>query len=162
MMNASQSGGPPAAQAPVPQIDDRELKRLYDYWVERRGNRLMPARADIDPLAIGYILGHLFLFDVLPGPKFRIRLQGSELTWWIGQELTGDLLDGLPQPQLRALAQTSLADVVAVRRPTHWIGNHDLDGVRRHYETLLLPLSSDGSSVDVVIAGIRCRIGGAA
>lgn len=160
MTNPSPSG-PSAAPAPAPQIADRELRRLYDYWVERCGNRRLPARADIDPLEIGYILGHLLLFDVLPGPKFRVRLQGSELTWWIGQELTGDLIDGLPQPQLRALAQASLADVVNIRRPTHWVGDHVLDGVRRHYETLLLPLSSDGASIDVVIAAIRCRSDGA-
>jgi len=161
-MTSSQANGPPVGPAPVAQIADRDLKRLHDYWMERRRDRSMPARADIDPLEIGYILGHLFLFDVLPGPKFRIRLQGSELTWWVGQELTGDLLDALPQPQLRTLAQASLAGVAALRRPSHWIGNHDLDGVRRHYEALLLPLSSDGTSVDVVIAGIRCRIGEAA
>lgn len=159
-MNAGEIGGPSALHAPASQIADRDLRRLYDYWAEQRGDRSMPARADIDPLAIGYILGHLFLFDVLPGPRFRVRLQGSELTWWVGRELTGGLLDALPQPDLRSLAQTSLADVVAARNPTHWIGNHDLDGVRRHYEALLLPLSSGGERVDVVVAGIRCRAGG--
>ena len=156
-MNASKRGGRPARHASGLQIEDRELKRLHDYWTKQRGDRSMPARADIDPLAIGYILGHLMLFDVLPGPGFRIRLQGSELTWWVGRELTGVLLDALPQPDLRSLAQASLEKVVATRAPTHWIGDHDLDGVWRHYEALLLPLSGDGASVDVIIAAIRCR-----
>jgi hypothetical protein len=160
-MNAGDLGGPSAMHAAAAAIADRELRRLYEYWAERRGERVMPARSDIDALEIGYILGHLFLFDVLPGPRFRIRLQGSELTWWVGRELTGYLLDALPQPELRALAQTSLAGIVAACRPSHWIGDQDLDGVRRHYEALLLPLSSDGDCVDVVLAGIRCRSGGA-
>ncbi len=119
----------------------------------------MPSRPNIDPLGMGFILGYLFLFDVLQGPRFRIRLQGSEHTWWVGQELTGHQLDALTQPELRAHAFARLAAVVATRRPLHWIGDHGLDGVRRHYEALLLPLSSSGEGVDVVLAGIRCCSG---
>jgi hypothetical protein len=152
------AGSSSGLQTPGPQIVDRDLKRLYDYWLEKRGARAMPGRPDIDPVGFGFLLGHLILFDVLPGPQFRIRVQGSELTWWLARELTGEFLDVLEQPELRALAQTSLTNVVVTRRPLHWIGNHDLDGVRRHYEALLLPLSS-GGGVDMVLAAIRCRTG---
>ena len=82
-------------------VADRRLIRLYQYWLQKRGARSMPSRADIDPLDMRFILGHLMLIDVRhPGPEFRIRLQGSELTWWIGQELTGTNLE-FPAP-LRA------------------------------------------------------------
>jgi hypothetical protein len=151
----------PTERAFAARIEDRELRRLYEYWTERRGTRTMPARADIDPRALGYVLGHFALFDVLPARRFRVRLQGSELTWWVRQELTNLPLDTLAQPELRSLAQTSLEAVVAARAPSHWIGDHDLDEVWRHYEALLLPLASDGETVDVVLAAIRCRIPGA-
>jgi hypothetical protein len=159
-MDPQANDEPSEARAVASQVEDRDLRRLYDYWEERRGDRAMPSRPKIDALSIPYILGHIALFDVLPGPRFKVRLQGSELSWWVRQELTGAPLEALAQPELCGLAQNRLGAVVAKRTPTHWIGDHDLDGVWRHYEALLLPLSSDGENVDVVLAAIRCRVTG--
>ena len=137
---------------------DPLIKRLYLYWQGKCGARSMPARADIDPLEMRSMLGYLMLLDVLPVPqRFRVRLQGTELMWWIGRELTGLTLDALPASELVAFAGRCLADVVASGAPYHWIGRHVLDDVMRRYEALILPLSSDGSTVDMLLVGVRCR-----
>ncbi len=141
-------------------VSDRRLIRLHHYWLEKRGPRHMPSRADIDPLDMRFILGHLLLIDVRqPGPEFRIRLQGSELTWWIGQELTGTTLVNPPHSDLEALAWRQFLRVVESKEPLGWTGNESLDGIRRHYQAVILPLSSEGTYVDLLITAVRCGNG---
>jgi hypothetical protein len=57
---------------------DADLRRLYEFWKERRGTRMAPARAEFDPLALRYVLGNLLLVDVLRDPlRFRYVLCGT-------------------------------------------------------------------------------------
>ena len=171
MPNARSAGGRAVERAPrkrrpspgqpksvTPKMVDPLIKRLYLYWQDKSGGRAMPARADLDPLEMRSMLGYLMLIDVVPGPlRFRVRLQGTELLWWVGRELTGLTLAALPRNELVTFAERCLSDVVATGAPYHWIGRHDLDGVLRRYEALILPLASDGSRVDMLLAGVRCR-----
>jgi hypothetical protein len=148
------------AEDRAPPVTDRRLIRLYQYWLAQRGARRMPSRADIDPVEMRFILGYLMLIDVSqPGPEFRIRLQGSELSWWIGQELTGMNLSDVRTLDLEALARRQFEHVVANATPLGWIGNDSIDGIRRHYQAIILPLSSEGTFVDLLIAAIRCGNG---
>ena len=39
-------------------------RELFDYWNERRGERLAPERADIEPAAIRHVLGDTFVLEV--------------------------------------------------------------------------------------------------
>lgn len=118
----------------------------------------MPARTDIDPAALRFILGHLVLLDVLRGPlQFRIRLQGTELEWWMGGNLTGEDIDRLRTPALRVLARKCLTTTIESRVPFHQIGEEIVGDLPRRYEGLLLPLSSDGVKVNMVLAAVLCR-----
>src|SRR3546814_13744905 len=56
------------------------LQRLYAYWLERRGDRMAPARADIDPVDFRYALGWVNLAEVRPGSDhFEFRVFGTSL-----------------------------------------------------------------------------------
>jgi len=137
-------------------IVNPRLRRLYDYWCERRGERRFPARADIDPLDLSFLMGNLILVDVAPGepPGFFIRLHGTNLVQWAGYELTGKALSELPDGEFRQLATRTFTRVAKTGEPFH--GNRDrvLDGRPRRYETLVLPLSKDGERVDMLLAGL--------
>ena len=99
-------------------IVDPLLQRLYDYWQERRCSRPMPSRSDIDPVDMRFILGNLLLIDVLAGPRrFRVRLHGTNLVHRAGYEMTGKMLEQLPDAGLAALAQQCFAAAVDERRP---------------------------------------------
>ena len=37
------------------------LQRLYQYWSDKRGERGMPSRADIDPLDMRFAIGNIIL-----------------------------------------------------------------------------------------------------
>jgi hypothetical protein len=139
-------------------IVDPLLRRLYDYWNEKRGGRSMPSRAEIDPVEMRFILGSLLVVDVLREPlRFFVRLHGTELVRRSGYELSGKMLDELPQPQFRALTHRSWAKSVETRAPFHATRDRVLDGRSARYEVLILPLSKSGGDVDMLLVGIRYR-----
>src|SRR4051794_34289618 len=85
MESSRLSAASPAAPAPPPDgfaaiardvadgIRAARLQRLHPYWTERKGDRRMPARRDIDPLDFPYLLGNIMLLDVVgEPPRFRV------------------------------------------------------------------------------------------
>ncbi len=146
------------APHPEPHLADPRLHKLYTYWDRERGARSLPARTDIDPAELRFVLGHLLLLDVLRNPlQFRVRLQGTELEWWIGGSITGQTLENLPSPSLRETAYELLSATVESRAPVHRIGEEIVADLPRRYEALLLPLARDGRNVNMVLVGVLCR-----
>jgi hypothetical protein len=90
------------AGQPLP-ISHPRLQQLYAYWSAKKGQRKMPSRADIDVLDLRYVMGNMMLVDVIGGSplRFRIRLHGSHLSQRAGYELTGKMLDELPETDFR-------------------------------------------------------------
>lgn len=135
------------------------LVDLHRYWRDRCGDRAMPGRADIDPLdpALRPHLGFLVLTDVLAdgagGPeRFRFRLIGSTMTRIVGRNSTGKFLDELYSPADYAAMIVAYRSVVASRAPLRIIGT--LRHANRSWiemESLDLPLSRDGASVDMIL-----------
>jgi hypothetical protein len=132
------------------------LQRLYQYWLEKRGARSMPSRTDIDPLDIRFAIGNVILIDVLDGepPQFRIRLHGTNLAEHLRYDLTGKMLDDMPQAEYRNLSRQSFTQVAVTKQPSHAHRDLVLDNRQRRYETIVLPLSSDGDRVDVILCAV--------
>jgi hypothetical protein len=136
-------------------IQNPLLKRLYAYWETCRGSRPMPGRADIDPIEMQFILGNLFLVDVLREPlRFRMRLHGTELARRAGQDLTGKILDTLPQTDFRRHTQRAFTAVVESATPRWTLQNRVIENRTFHYESLILPLSKDGVAVEMLLIGM--------
>lgn len=137
-------------------ISHPNLQRLYEYWLARRGGRSMPSRGDLDALDMTFVIGNIILVDVIAGspPGFRIRLHGTNLVERAGYELTGKMLDELPQTEFRDLARRSFTKVVNTAQPLHAANDRIIDGKVRHYETVMLPLSDDGVAVDRLLIGL--------
>ncbi|HYL33824.1 MAG TPA: PAS domain-containing protein [Stellaceae bacterium] len=132
------------------------LRSLYRDWDTRRGGRSFPARADFDPLELRYILGNLSLVDVLRDPlRFVFRLHASTNAARLGADLTGKELAEMPtvaEPdrvrRQYELVISSRAPQVQQRQGTfansqHW-----------EFEVLVLPLSTDGESIDMLMVGM--------
>ncbi len=132
------------------------LRRLYDYWCEKRGERKMPSRADIDPVGMTFILGNLILVDVIAGTPlgFRIRLHGTNLVERVGYELSGKMLDELPQTEFRELSRLSFTKVATTGEPLHARRDRVIDDRPRRYETIILPLSADDVQVGMLLIGL--------
>jgi len=136
-------------------IWEPRLRRLYSYWLERTGSRRFPARRDIDPLDIPYILPHLMLVDVLRHPlRFSVRVHGTERARRAGYDLTGKPLDGIPNPEYRSYAIERCKGLVETKEPTLVHYARELDGRYYRYEALWLPLSEDGKRVSQLISAL--------
>jgi len=132
------------------------LKELVAYWERRRGTRLAPRRADVDPADLPAHLPNLFMVDVLDGgADFRYRLIGTAIVDGLGRDSTGKRLSELyhdrPTVLARLLERFNL--VVTERRPVFtrgqvlWLPDA---GIRR-FVSGALPLSDDGASIDTVL-----------
>jgi len=144
-----------ALTSSVVPIQDPGLARLYAYWDEKRGSREFPARADIDPLDFAYMLGNINLIDVLHDPlRFRIRLYGSNLAARMNFDMTGRDLDDHPCPEFRARVARDWQQTVESRQISHKMIDEWMDDRRVRYESLRLPLSTDGHVIDMLLVGV--------
>ncbi|MBI3452392.1 MAG: PAS domain-containing protein [Rhodospirillales bacterium] len=138
-----------------------KLLDLYDYWASKRRGRLLPARADLDPLDIPQLLPHLALIDIEAGTgRTKFRLVGTAIVGW-----RHDLAH--PDPTGRYIDETEvlldangirwwLAENVRTKAPSYRI--EDVVLARRapsmRLYVLQLPLSADGETVNMVLCGI--------
>jgi hypothetical protein len=137
-------------------ISDDALRRLYLYWKDKAGDRRFPGRPDIDPLDFAYVLGWVTLVDVLHDPlRFRFRLYGSELAHRHGLDLTGRYLDQHPDHQFGMMLQRSWEQVVTAGAPACVRYERKIGERKRRWESLRMPLSTDGTTIDMLLAGTR-------
>lgn len=133
-------------------IDDRP-RQAYEYWNAKRGTRIVPARADIDPRELKYLLPFIQLLDVIDhGRAIRPRLIGSASARRMTPDPTGQIFDDT-SPRLvvrRALAAVRWS--VEHHKPLRTYAAHTaLEGHEfLAHETVFLPLSSDGREIDIM------------
>jgi len=134
-------------------IREPRLKRFYDYWQMARRGRRFPARCDIDPLDFPYMLGNVMLVDVLRDPlRFRIRLHATNVVDRAGLDLTGKLIDEMPAERRKA-AEAHYRQVLAQRAPLALCyEHHPIDERMWNCEVLVLPLSTDGTTIDMLMS----------
>lgn len=139
-------------------IENDRLRRLYLYWDEKRRDRRFPARRDLDPLDFPYALGKIMLIDVSYDPlKFRFRLYGTELADRMGIDVTGLALDQHPMPEFRDFLERGWRGVIEASRPMHVFFDRYVDERQRRFESLRLPLSSDGTTIDMLMVAVASR-----
>lgn len=142
-------------------IVDPEHQSLLDWWLAVRGGRDMPARADFDPIDHPRCLPRIFLVEISPEPPhFLNRLCGTEIDEQQGYPMTGRPFEEVFAGELLRLTTGRFADVAFNRRVSYdstVFTNADGDRSTR-FTRLLLPLSDDGSRVDMIL-GSRIQAG---
>lgn len=116
----------------------------------------MPSRADIDPVDIPALLPHIILVDVIGAPPvFRYRLIGTAITKIANRDATGRVLDeslyGANTERVLRTYRETVADKSpkAVREIVQFV---DKDWIKT--EVILMPLSSDGETIDMIIGAV--------
>jgi hypothetical protein len=128
---------------------DPDLKFALDYWREKRGGRLAPARGDIDPVDISTLLPRVMLIDVSTDPiDFRIRLAGTGLFKIHGAELTNKRALDLEPPAYGALIHRLYCDALARRAPVVHRLLIECETRRSAYLRIILPLSEDNQAIN--------------
>lgn len=135
---------------------DGRLQGLLAYWTEKRGDRVMPARADISPAEMVARLPRIALLNVLNEGRsasgFSVRLSGTGIDDLLGHDFRGSTLaDLLPGASAKLIA-AALAALVQHKRPMRFFAHAHLPGhPDAHLEGLALPLGPDGEAVNMVL-----------
>ena len=134
---------------------------LYRYWDACRGTRLMPRRADIDPVDMRAWLARMTLIDVDAAEQhFRYRLVGTEIVALRGFDPTGRRVEAAWPQDDAQLVQAAYRHVTEQKAA---IFCHAAE--RWHFErdpvvgVMLLPLSNDGETVDQILGYVGDSIG---
>jgi hypothetical protein len=134
----------------------QRLKDLHAYWHSKKGSLLAPPRSAIRPEEIVALLPYLALVDVIGNPpRFRFRLFGTELVDAYGQDVTGKFLDEIDLSSITAEVTRQVTRIIAERRPqsVRVRFTKQRDGRFLEYERLGLPLSEDGTTVNMLFLG---------
>jgi len=117
---------------------------LYAYWTERRGERPIPERGDIEPAAIRNLLGDSFVLSGTPdGCRFRVA--GTRICALFGRELRGDPFVSIWHADSAALIRDALAAVA--EEGIGFVAGVEAQhggGLAATFELLVLPLSYRG------------------
>ncbi len=135
-------------------IKDPLLRQLHAYWCRKRGDRVAPARAEIEPDEIRDLLPNVYIIEMLGAPhRFRFRLVGTSVVREYGAEITGKFLDEIDLDGMGLPVLSEYEKVVSEREPiaSTWHFTKR-DGRELSYEHLIMPLSSDGKTVDMLFA----------
>jgi hypothetical protein len=137
------------------------LRDLHAYWSARRGDRPLPARADIDVVEIPTLLPYVFLVEVLAEPRdFRFRLAGTHFGETTGQEVTGKRIAEVFPPQFGDEVRRIWSKAVEERRPVLGRGNLWISGREFvKWEGVVLPLACD-QTINMLLGGIVFHPGG--
>jgi hypothetical protein len=132
---------------------------LYHYWDRVRGDRPMPARADLRPEELRSLLPHLTLVET-DGDGYRYRLVGTAVAEALGRDLTGTRVGSHVKPAAYASEICRVYDLVLHgRRPIFTTGEYQNESKVVHSVCrLLLPLSADGAQVNMIVVSRASRI----
>ncbi|TNE39425.1 MAG: PAS domain-containing protein [Alphaproteobacteria bacterium] len=141
-------------EKPLHNVKSELLRQAHTLWEKKRAGREMPSRADFDPLEMPHLLPQILMMDVEhEGPRFRVRLAGTRIVEMYGSDYTGKYLDKI---EFGDMAEKVLSDykfALTERRPV--FTDHmfrQANDYRQRIERVILPLSSDGETVNILFA----------
>ncbi len=132
------------------------VRRFYEYWLSVAPPDRLPGRQHIQPEEIVALLPRLWMLDIYRDPlRFRYRLVGTSIVQAVGCELTGRWLDEVqPEVVTTPMAYNRYRLVAEIGRPTWRRGRiyWKRDPKQRTIENCLVPLATDGMTVDKIFA----------
>lgn len=139
-------------------IRSQSLRSLLSYWNTKQMHLdRLPARADLQPEEMLPFLPFVALITVQnETPRFQFRLVGTGIVGALGQEATSRAVD-------QTLFGTNAEEVerffsipVRTHGPAYASGQYMVAPTNRTlgFETLLVPLSADGRSIDMLLGGL--------
>lgn len=137
----------------------KSVQAMYDYWLAKRGNRPMPARADIEPAEIKKLLPMMMLVDVTADARrFVYRLVGTQEVAERGGDPTGK---SVAEAFFGGSLEETLSCydyVVRNRAPFCYRDPYAAsDGQIQNDDIIYLPLSDDGASVNKILVFTHCH-----
>ena len=123
----------------------QSTRAVFDYWNKKRGTRLAPERADIDPTEIRHALSDTFMLAADFVDQLRFRLAGTRVCALFGREIKGEAFAALWSETSRQSIDDLLA--IVTNEATGAVAGltaRTEDGAETDLELLLLPLAHVG------------------
>jgi hypothetical protein len=133
-----------------PELATPALNDLLDFWLARCDGEKLPASARISPVDLRPWTRNIVVFEVVGEKDFVYTYYGEALAEAYGHSRLGATLDALPDEQ-RAILLREYAEVQRAGQPVSRTHTADFGSGERTWERLVLPLSSDGETVDKLI-----------
>ena len=137
-------------------FENATLAFLHGYWNAKRGDRTMPARADLKVSEMKEHLGWVAIVEVMPEmADFRYRLVGTLITQYFQEDGTGKTVNEIYGKRsegavkgIRAIFRKCARDAIVVRAfgDANWLG----PGYEK-FDCITLPLSDDGKTVNMLL-----------
>ncbi|HWT97614.1 MAG TPA: PAS domain-containing protein [Terriglobales bacterium] len=130
-----------------------KIASFYRFWESKLSGRRMPARGDFDPLEMKEWLPGIVLVDVEHDPlRLTYRLVGTRSVSLKQRDVTGQRVEeGYHGSSLDEILE-NYRQVIAGRCAVYdWEVEVSQDRHLEDSETLLLPLSNDGETVNMVM-----------
>jgi hypothetical protein len=128
---------------------EQKLQHLKALWERKRGEKLMPARAQFAIQELQPWFGNLALIDI---PYHTVRLCGTNLISRFGRDATGCDITGLGDDVAASI--TSYIDCArATKSPSASMYNCIVEGVWMSFQELILPLSESPTEVTMILLG---------
>jgi hypothetical protein len=129
-----------------------DIRKMLAYWQDKRRGRVMPSRADIDPVELVRFLPNIILVDVVPDDRrFVYRLVGTAEVEVRGNDPTGKSVAEAFFAAVPADALDRYEEVCKTCAPLY--EEDDFQAVDRYVSeaNLFLPLSDDGENVNMIM-----------
>ncbi len=138
------------------QIAEPLLRTCYDYWRSKGPPDGPPARRDIDPAEMVDFLPNVILVNTASVlADFTFRLFGTGVAFGFGDDRTGKRFGDLGARETLDEAIESYWHCYRGVKPVYLRDRPiELEQVRK-YSRLILPLSSDGTVVDMLLACVE-------
>jgi hypothetical protein len=140
--------------AHIADLGSQPLLRLEAYWLEKRGTRAMPSRADIDPADIKELLPQIIMARIEHDPlRVKYSIVGTACARSAGFDYTGRYLDELAfDSESDTDWQEIYREIVREKKPIGGTCRFRTADVEIPYRVAVFPLSNDGIRVDHTIA----------
>jgi hypothetical protein len=144
-------------------LEDPTIAAVHAYWDNKREGRLMPSRADINPVEMREHLGWIMMIEVPADMEdFRYRLIGTKVARYFVHNSTGMTVSEAFAPYgpgavkgVQAVYRKAARERVPVRAhgKANWLTNQQTsEQGHPHFDSLYLPLSDDGQTCNMLMA----------
>lgn len=131
--------------------EHRMVARLYRYWQRARGNRSYPALTDMNPDSLPGSWPHRFVLRVADDGELRIVDVGASVVGDCAIDVGGRAQSDIPDDCLLGVGLRHCRQVLDSGKPLSW-GGHYLSRRKTSvsYRSVVLPLSGNGQTIDVL------------
>ena len=145
---------------PPPSGEEQRLTfRLLSYWNRIRGDKPLPALADVNIQEIQEMWYFTFTISLGNMPEdHSFHYFGSKLADMFGNDYSGEMLESALKDLMIENTIGFYEKVVAARAPVSESSSFYLEGKEARYRSLIVPLSSDGQTIDYLLGTTNYKI----